>query len=199
MNEQELGKEIAKLLDMSAAENIKQSTLYRLQSARRAALENCHPTLDIMNSGNGASVFGVHAPHFHPSKFLLFLVILFIFTMVPATYWQFLERGKSSDHSVLVDNLPTESGVDDEHELIEEYFDDVLKLVDDLSTNARTDAVPEVQDGISADAPPLMNEPEVTSDTPVEASIESTIEPSENAPIDVHMNNERDEWLGSHN
>ena len=183
MNEQELGKEIAKLLDLSAAENIKQSTLYRLQSARRAALENCHPTLEIMNSGNGASVFGVHAPHFHPSKFLLFLVILFIFTMVPATYWQFLERGKSSDHSVLVDNLPTESGVDDEHELIEEYFDDVLKLVDDLSTNA----------------PPLMNEPEVTSDTPVEASIESTIEPSENAPIDVHMNNERDEWLGSHN
>ena len=40
MNEQELGRKIAKLLDLSAEENIKQSTLYRLQFARRAALEN---------------------------------------------------------------------------------------------------------------------------------------------------------------
>ena len=49
MNEQELGREIAKLLDYSADENIKQSTLYRLQSARRAALQNSQSTLEIMN------------------------------------------------------------------------------------------------------------------------------------------------------
>lgn len=203
MNEQELGKEIAKLLDLSAAENIKQSTLYRLQSARRAALDNCQPTLEILNSGNGASVFGVHPPHFHPGKLLLFLVILFVFTMVPATYWQFLERGKSSDTTVLVDNLPTESVVDDEHELIEEYLDDVLKLVDDLSTNVRIDAAAETQDDVSADVPPLLSEPEVTSDMPAdmpaEASIESTTESIENAPIDVRTDNELDEWLGSRN
>jgi len=197
MNEQELGKEIAKLLDLSAAENIKQSTLYRLQSARRAALENCQPTLDILNSGNGTSILGVHTPHSHPGKLLLLLVILFVFTMVPATYWQFLERGKFSNTTVLVDDLPAESVYDDEHELIDEYLDDVFKLVDDLSTNARIDAVPEVQDDMSVDVPPLLSEPEVTSDMPVEVPIESTAEPIEDAPIDVRMDNELDEWLDS--
>ncbi len=199
MNEQELGKEIAKLLDLSAAENIKQSTLYRLQSARRAALENCHPTLEIMNSGNGTTVFGDHAPHFHPGKLVLFLIILFVFTMVPATYWQFLERGKLSDATVLIDNLPTETSVDDEHELIEEYIDDVLKLVDDLSTNARIDAVPEIQDDLSPDVSPIVNEPELISDMPVEASIENTVEPIENTPTDIRTDNELDEWLDSEN
>ncbi|MCC7091442.1 MAG: DUF3619 family protein [Nitrosomonas sp.] len=201
MNEQELGKEIAKLLDLSAAENIKQSTLYRLQSVRRAALENCHPTLEIMNSGNGTSVFGVHAPHFHPGKMLLLLAILFVFTMVPATYWQFLERGKLSDTTVLVDHMPTEreSATDDEHELIDEYIDDVLKLVDDLSTNARVDAMPEVQDDLSTDVAPLMDESEVTPDIPAETTLESTVEPIENAPVDVRMDNELDEWMGSRN
>lgn len=201
MNEQELGKEIAKLLDLTAAENIKQSTLYRLQSARRAALDHCHPTLEIMNSGNGTSVFGVHAPHFHPAKFLLFLVILFVFTMVPATYWQFLERGKLSNNAELVHSLPTESAVDDEHELIDEYIDDVLKLVDDLSTNVRIDAAPEeMEDGLSAETPSLMSEPEVDTDIPAETSIETTTDPIEieNAPIDVRVDNERDEWLNPH-
>ena len=56
MNEQELGKEIAKLLNHSINENMKQSTVYRLQSARRAALQNSQSTLEIMNSGNNTSV-----------------------------------------------------------------------------------------------------------------------------------------------
>lgn len=200
MNEQELGKEIAKLLDLTAAENIKQSTLYRLQSARRAALENCHSTLEIMNSGNGTSVFGVHASHFHPAKFLLFLVILFVFTMVPATYWQFLERSnKLSNDAELVHNLSPESPVDDEHELIDDYIDDVLKLMDDLSTNARIDTAPDIQNDLPAEIPALMGEPEVNPVTPAETDIETTTDPIENAPVDARIDNEPDEWLNPQN
>lgn len=195
MNEQELGKKIAKLLDLGTTENIKQSTLYRLQSARRAALENHYSTLEVMHSGNGTSIFGIHIPYFYSGKLLLLLlVILFIFTMVPANYWQFLDRGKLSHTTVLIDDLPNEGASDDEHELIEEYLDNMLELMDDLSTNAQIDAAPEVQDGISAEIPPIMNkQPEVTSDTPVENAIESITEPIENPLIDIRKDNEIDE------
>ncbi len=43
MNEQQFGKEIARLLNQSSEETVKQSTLYRLQSARQAALEHYRP------------------------------------------------------------------------------------------------------------------------------------------------------------
>ena len=41
MNEHEIGKKITQLLDLGL-DDIKQSTLNRLQSARRASLENYH-------------------------------------------------------------------------------------------------------------------------------------------------------------
>lgn len=114
MNEQELGKRIAKLLDCSADETIKQSTLYRLQSARRAALENCQPTVKIINSGNGSSVYGGHGRHFNAGKLLLLLTILFV--LVSTVYWQFLDNNKYAaiDTMILADDLPIDAYIDNE-------------------------------------------------------------------------------------
>ena len=187
MNEQELGKEIARFLDFGADETIKQSTLYRLQSARRAALEDCQPTLEIINSGDGTSVYGGHGEHFNTGKLLLLLVALCTFAVVSATYWQFLEKNKSSlDTTVLVDDLPTDADMGNEPELdddlsIDAYIDNVLKLIDDLSVDAHSD-----------------NEPELIDDMPTEARIDDEPELTDELPIDAHVdNNELDEWLDS--
>jgi len=120
MNEQELGKEIAKLLDCSADENIKQSTLYRLQSARRAALENCQPTVKIINSGNGTSVYAGHHGHFNAGKLLLLLTILLV--LVSTVDWQFLDNDKYAviDTMILADDLPIDAYIDNE---LEEWLD----------------------------------------------------------------------------
>ena len=180
MNEQELGKEIAKLLDVSASETIKQSTLYRLQSARRAALENCQPTLEIMNSGNGTSAFGGHNEHFNAGKLLLLVVVLVTFALVSATYWQFLERNRSAaDTTILVDDLSADSLRDNEPKLIDDlsidaYIDNVLQLVEDISAEVLIDneSIPEQVDDSSANAQ-IENEPELTDDLATEARIDS--------------------------
>ncbi|MBK6957416.1 MAG: DUF3619 family protein [Nitrosomonas sp.] len=187
MNEQELGKEIARFLDSGADETIKQSTLYRLQSARRTALENCQPTLRIINSGDGTSVYGGHDEHFNTGKLLLLLVALCTFAVVSATYWQFLEKGKSSlDTTVLVDDMPADAHLENEPELdddisIDAYIDNVLKLVDDLSVDAHSD-----------------DEPELIDDIPTDTRIEDETELTDELPADTHDdNNELDEWLDS--
>lgn len=114
MNEQELGKEVAKLLDCSADENIKQSTLYRLQSARRAALENYQPRLKVMDSGSNTSILGGHDGYFNAGKLLLLLVILFVFAST--VYWQFLDNDKYAaiDTRILADDLPIDAYIDNE-------------------------------------------------------------------------------------
>lgn len=187
MNEQELGKEIARFLDFGADETIKQSTLYRLQSARRAALENCQPTLRIISSGDGTSVYGGHDEHFNTGKLLLLLVALCTFAVVSATYWQFLEKGKSSlDNTVLVDDLSTDAHMENEPELdddlsIDAYIDNVLKLVDDLSVDTHSDNEPELIDDMPTDAR-IDDEPEFTDELPTDAQVD---------------NNVLDEWLDS--
>ena len=187
MNEQELGKEIARFLDFGADETIKQSTLYRLQSARRAALENCQPTLRIINSGDGTSVYGGHGEHFNTGKLLLLLIVLFTFALVSATYWQFLEKSKSAiDNTILVDDLSIDTHMGNESELGDEssldaYIDNVLQLVDDLSEGAHID-----------------NEPERIDDMPADARSDDEPELTDELPIDTHVdNNELDEWLDS--
>ncbi|MDO9471023.1 MAG: DUF3619 family protein [Nitrosomonas sp.] len=187
MNEQKLGNEIARFLDSGAEETIKQSTLYRLQSARRAALENSQSTLRIINSGDGTSVYGGHDEHFNTGKLLLLLVALCTFAVVSVTYWQFLGKGKSSlDTTVLVDDLSTDVHMENESELdddisIDAYIDNVLKLVDELSVDAHSD-----------------NEPELIDDIPTDTHIEDEPELTDELPEDTHVdNNELDEWLDS--
>ena len=202
MNEHELGKEIAKLLDLSTGE-IKQSTLYRLQSARRVALENYQPTVEIINSGNGTSLLGGHDQHLNTGKLLLLLIVLFAFAVVSATYWQFLEKSRSAiDNTILVDDLSTENYyIDKEYELdddlsIDDYIDNVRKLVDDFSTDAGIDNEPELEDDMPADAR-IDNEPELEDDMSTDARIDNEPELEDGMSTDARIDNELDEWLGS--
>lgn len=203
MNEQELGRKIAKLLDFSAEENIKQSTLYRLQFARRAALENCQPKLDIMNSGKGTSVYGGHDQHLNMGKLLLLLIALFAFAMVSATYWQFLEKGRTGlDTTILGDDLSTETYIDNETELdddlsIDAYIDNMRKLVDDLSTDARIDNEPALEDDVPADAR-IDNEAELDEVLPTDDRVENEAVLEDDMTADAPVENELEEWLDSH-
>lgn len=186
MNEQELGREIAKLLDYSADENIKQSTLYRLQSARRAALQNSQSTLEIMNSGNNTSVYGEHDEHFNTGKLLLLILALFAFTLVSATYWQFLEKNKSTvDTTILIDDLSTET-----------YFDNESDLIDDLLTETYSDNESDLTDNSPIEAR-IYDESELSNDVPTEAHIDHESERVDDMPIDARIDNELDEWFDS--
>jgi hypothetical protein len=206
MNEQELGKEIAKLLDFSANEALKQSTLYRLQSARRAALENCQPTLEIINSGNGASVYGGHEQQFNVSKLILVLIALFAFALVSASYWQFLGKNRSAmDTTLLVDDISKETYSNDDYDLdndltLDTYIDNVRKLVDDFSTDdIRIDDEVELEDSISTDAHLEDNESDLGNDSSIEdARIDDEpVLEKESVPTEVRIDNELEEWLGS--
>lgn len=192
MNEQELGKEIAKLLDHSVNENMKQSTVYRLQSARRAALENYQPTLKIMNAGNGTSVYSGHDGYFNTGKLLLPLTVLFAFVLVSTTYWQFLEKGKYTtvdDTEILVDDSPTDAYIDNVLELVD--------VVDDLPTDAYIDNELEQIDNLPTDAR-IDNEPELTNELPTaDAHVDNELEQIDDLPTDTRIDNEFDKWLDS--
>ena len=188
MNEQELGKEIAKLLDHSVNENMKQSTVYRLQSARRAALENCQPTLKIMNAGNGTSVYSGHDGYFNTGKLFLLLTVLLASVLVSTTYWQFLEKGKYAtvdDTEILTDDSPTDAYIDNEFELVDDlptdtHIDNALEQVDNLPTDAHIDSVLEQVD-----------------DLPTDTHIDNALEQVDDLPTDTRIDNEFDKWLDS--
>lgn len=114
MNEQELGKEIVRLLDRGTSENIKQSTLYQLQSMRRAALENCQPAMKIVNAGSGISAHGGHEWHFHGGK--LFLFMMLVLALVSTIDWQTVREQQDEnaliDTRILTDDLPIDAYLD---------------------------------------------------------------------------------------
>lgn len=205
MNEQELGRKIAKLLDLSAEENIKQGTLYRLQFARREALENYQSTLEIMNSGNSTFVYGGHGQHLNIGKTLLLLIALFAFALVSATYWQFLEKGRSTvDTSILVDGPSTQTYIDNEPELEDDlstdaYIDNARNLADDVSIDARIDDEPAFEDDVPANAR-IDNEPEAELDEvlPTDDRIDNEVVLEDEMTTDAPADNELKEWLDSH-
>lgn len=116
MNEQQFGKEIARLLNQSSEETVKQSTLYRLQSARQAALEHYRPAMQIMSSGRNTSVYGKHGAYLYTGKLLLLLTVLFILMHIALS--QFLDNDKYAavDTMILADDLPIDAYIDNEFE-----------------------------------------------------------------------------------
>lgn len=117
MNEHEFGKKIAKVLDQSADETIRQSTLYRLQLARRAALEQCESeSAKLINSGQSTSVYGRHDGHWNAGKLLILLAVLYCLTNIFIT--QFFEHEVNAviDTRILIDDLPVDAYIDDEFE-----------------------------------------------------------------------------------
>lgn len=118
MNEHEFGKKVAALLDQSTKETVKQSTLYRLQSARRAALEQYEPeSLKLINSGRGNSVYGRSGGH-HDAGKLLLLLLTVLFIMMNVFLTQFSERDNNVaiDVQILADELPVDAYIDNEFE-----------------------------------------------------------------------------------
>ena len=113
MNEHEIGKKITKLLDLGL-DDIKQSTLNRLQSARRASLENYHMAESLSNVGQGASARNGNEWQVKTGKLLSIIALLF--TLAGILYWQTLQQGDENeeiDILVLADDLPINAYLDD--------------------------------------------------------------------------------------
>lgn len=115
MNEPELGSKIARLLDRSL-DGIKQGTLYRLQSARRASLENYRMAeTDTVAVGGGVFARSGHDRHFN-ARMLLPLTALLL-ALAGAAYWQILQQRAENengeiDSMLLADDLPINAYLD---------------------------------------------------------------------------------------
>lgn len=118
MNEQELGSKVARLLDRSL-DGIKQGTLYRLQSARRASLEDYRVAeTDAVAISGGVGVlrrsgYNAHDRHFN-AKMLLLLATLLL-TLAGTAYWQILQQEDEIDEIdalLLSDELPINAYLD---------------------------------------------------------------------------------------
>ena len=115
MNEPELGREIARLLDRGL-DDIEQSTLQRLQTARRASLENYQMTETIVTTGSGTSARSGHDRHFNARKLLSLAALLL--ALAVAAYWQnpLQQRDETADLDImlLTDDLPVNAYLDNE-------------------------------------------------------------------------------------
>ncbi|MDE2365463.1 MAG: DUF3619 family protein [Betaproteobacteria bacterium] len=113
MNESEIGRKAAQLLDLGL-DDMKQSTLNRLQSARRASLENYHVAEVAVSVGQGAAARG-HDWH-HGTRKLLSAIAL-LFAIAGVIYWPALQPGDENeeiDIMLLVDDLPINAYLNDE-------------------------------------------------------------------------------------
>ncbi|SEK90576.1 DUF3619 family protein [Nitrosovibrio tenuis] len=113
MSESEFERKVAQLLDRGL-DDMKQSTLNRLQLARRASLEHYQVAEALVSVGQGASAHG-HDWHFGTRKLLSLIALLF--AIASATYWQTLQQGDENeeiDIMLLVDELPVNAYLDNE-------------------------------------------------------------------------------------
>jgi hypothetical protein len=114
MNDPQTGKKIAQMLDQGL-DDIKQETLDRLQSARRASLENYRSAETIVNVGRGASARNGHEWHLKTRKFASLVSLLL--ALMGIVYWQGLQQGDENediDIMLLIDDLPVNAYLDNE-------------------------------------------------------------------------------------
>jgi hypothetical protein len=116
MREDETGKNVARLLDHSL-DNLKQSTLNRLQAARRAALDNYQmaEARVSVRVGQGVSARGGHEWQLKTRKVLS--VITLLLALAGIVYWQTLQpidENEEIDIMLLVDELPVNAYLDNE-------------------------------------------------------------------------------------
>ncbi len=115
MNEQEQAKKIIRHLDQGLG-HIKQGTLYRLQSARMAALERHRPAPQPVFglAWAGDAAFGLsHSRHFNARNVLALGLLLLSLTGV--TYWQLATQSgdiADIDASLLTSDLPINAYLD---------------------------------------------------------------------------------------
>jgi hypothetical protein len=114
MNEQELARQVVQHLDRGLGQ-IKQGTLYRLQSARKAALDGYReaPLPAYVPAWAGDIAFRIsHSPHFMRN---LIAASLLVFGMMGVTYWQVALQGNDIaeiDASLLSGELPIDAYLD---------------------------------------------------------------------------------------
>jgi len=115
MNEPELGRKIAQLLDRGL-DDIEQNTLNRLQSARRASLENRLVVEEtLVTAGDGPAIREGHSPRFNTRNLLSLVALLLVLASV--SYWQSLQYGDENeeiDILLLADDLPINAYLDNE-------------------------------------------------------------------------------------
>jgi hypothetical protein len=113
-DENEIGKNVARLLDNSL-DNLRQSTLNRLQAARRAALENYQLAEAEISVGQVASARGGHEWHLKTRKLLS--AIMLVAALTGIALWQTLQpidENEEIDIMLLVDELPVNAYLDNE-------------------------------------------------------------------------------------
>jgi hypothetical protein len=115
MNEQDLAKQIVQRLEQGLGQ-IKQGTLYQLQSARQAALDHYRvaPQSAYAPAWAGNIAFRVsHSPHFNLRNMVA--AGLLVLGMLGATYWQISMQGNDNaeiDASLLSGELPIDAYLD---------------------------------------------------------------------------------------
>ena len=115
MNEPELARKIVQHLD-HGLDQIKQGTLYQLQSARKAALDRYReapqPVLGLAWAGDIAFRIG-HSRYFN-ARNLLALGLLLL-SLIGVTYWQVMTQANDIaeiDASLLTSDLPINAYLD---------------------------------------------------------------------------------------
>ena len=114
MRESDVGRRVAHLLD-NGLDHIRQGTLNRLESARRASLENYHVVEAMVDAGQGASART--GSDWHSGARKLLSAIALVFALASVVYWQALQPGDENeeiDIMLLVDDLPIDAYLDDE-------------------------------------------------------------------------------------
>ena len=115
MNEQERAKQIVQHLDQGLGQ-IKQGSLYQLQSARMAALEHYReaPQTVFGLAWAGDVAFRISNSRYFNSRNLLAAGLL-VLSMIGVTYWQVAIQGNDIaeiDASLLSDELPISAYLD---------------------------------------------------------------------------------------
>ena len=115
MNEQELARQIVQHLDRGLGQ-IKQGTLYQLQSARQAALDGYREAAQpaYVPAWAGDIAFRVSHTRFFSLRNLLAAGLL-VLGMVGVTYWQVVVQGNDTaeiDASLLSGELPIDAYLD---------------------------------------------------------------------------------------
>lgn len=114
MNESELGRKVARLLDHSL-DNIDQRTLSRLQSGRKASIENYREYEMLATTGESPNISKPHSPYLNIKNILPLVTLLLI--LVSYTYWQSFQYSDENDEIdilLLADDLPINAYLDNE-------------------------------------------------------------------------------------
>ena len=114
MYEQELARRIVQHLD-HGLEHIKQGTLYRLQSARHAALDRYHeapqPVFGLAWAGDVA--FRMNHSRYFNARYMAAAALL-VLSLIGVSYWQFIQSNDFADidASLLIGDLPINAYLD---------------------------------------------------------------------------------------